>query len=313
MKEITKNTRLYTIRHLKEFENFKDLIICPRQVRHVMQVYKLKTLGLFYPLNADCCAETLEYMRSYVREGKKLYVPFDKNTGIYSFVIGKNRPFVLILPGGGYGDVCSLIEGYQTAVAVNKLGYNAFIGVYSVGKRALFPNPVQDVAKMLKYIFDNAESMQVDINGYAICGFSAGGHLAASWCTDRWGYKNYSLPAPKVAMLCYPVIMAGKYAHKGSIKNIIGKENLNNQAAIDAVSIEKQVTADYPKTYIWQCESDNVVSVENSKGMVEALNQKGVTVKLNIVDGDKHGWGLAINTSAEGWLEEAIDFWQAEQ
>ena len=56
------------------------------------------------------------------------------DTGVYAFLPKERAAFVLIMPGGGYGDVCSLVEGYSTAVAFLRAGYGAFIVNYSVGK-----------------------------------------------------------------------------------------------------------------------------------------------------------------------------------
>lgn len=128
-----------------------------------MQVYRLKNLRWFYPLNPQTTADALNEMRKRIQNGECLFYPLkEKDTGIYPFIIGDNKPFVLILPGGGYGDVCSLIEGYTVAIQLNKLGYNAFIGMYRVGKDAHYPNPQDDVANMIHFILDHAKEMHVD-------------------------------------------------------------------------------------------------------------------------------------------------------
>ncbi len=48
-----------------------------------------------------------------------------------------------------------------------------------------------------------------------VCGFSAGGHLAASLGVH---WRELGLPRPDGMILGYPVITAGKYAHCGSIQ-----------------------------------------------------------------------------------------------
>lgn len=194
MKEFTLNSSLYSIRHCKEFSSFRKYILCPRQIRILMQVYRLKNLRWFYPLNPQTTADALNEMRKRIQNGECLFYPLkEKDTGIYPFIIGDNKPFVLILPGGGYGDVCSLIEGYTVAIQLNKLGYNAFIGMYRVGKDAHYPNPQDDVANMIHFILDHAKEMHVDPSKYAVCGFSAGGHLAASWGFKRLRIRTLSL------------------------------------------------------------------------------------------------------------------------
>lgn len=313
MKTFTPDTFLWSIRHCKEFKSFKKYVICPRSFAVVMQVYKIKNLQWFYPLNPEVTANALNEMKNRVLSGQTLYTPLSKkDVGVYSFLVGQNKPFVLVLPGGGYGDVCSLVEGFSTAVRLNELGYNAFIGQYSVGKNAHYPNPCNDVAEILKFIFSNAEKMRVDTRDYAVCGFSAGGHLAASWGTKSLGYLKYSLPKPKTVMLSYPVITMGEKAGKLSRKYLLGKDG-NDIQIQNEYSIEKLVDYDYPDVYVWQCENDKVVPILNSEMLAEALGKFNRTCEFFRVDGDKHGWGPGIGTPAEGWLDKAVSLWQRGQ
>ncbi len=309
-KAFSKNSRLWSIRHCKEFASFKKYVVNPRRIAVLMQIYRIKDIGLFYPIDVATTVDTLNEMKKRVDEGQKLYCKLgEKDVGIYPFVIGKNKPFVLVLPGGGYGDVCSLVEGYNTALKLNEMGYNAFVGQYSVGKNAHYPNPQDDVAKMLKFVFDNAKMLNVYTNDYAVCGFSAGGHIAASWGTKTLGYERYGLPKPKTLFLAYPVITMGGKTHKGSRKNLLGDKCDNVDLQI-RYSIEKQVDKDYPATFIWQCKNDHVVPFENSLMLVDALKICGCECEFMPVDGKSHGWGLADNTAAQGWLGRAVKLWQ---
>lgn len=55
-------------------------------------------------------------------------------------------------------------------------------------------------------------------------GFSAGGHLAASFDTESLGYAHYGLPATSTLILSYPVITMGEKTHGGSKNLLIGKK-----------------------------------------------------------------------------------------
>lgn len=308
-KPFTPRTRLYSIRHCKQFAPFKKYVIAPRQFATVMQVYSIKNLAWFYPVNAQDTAEALNKMRLRTEDGSFFYIPLKRrDTGVYAFIIGNGAPFVLIMPGGGYGDVCSLIEGYSTALRFNALGYNAFVVNYTVGKIANSTCPAEDVAVALRYIFAGCGKWNVG-QRYAVCGFSAGGHLAACWGTKNLGYAKYGLKKPEAEILCYPVITMGEYTHIGSRKNLLG-ERVDDKNAQKAYSIEKQITYGYSPTFIWQCKEDNVVSFKNSLLMAEALKAHGVPYELMTVEGSVHGWGAAVGTPAEGWMERAVTFWK---
>lgn len=187
-----------------------------------MQVYSIKNLSWFYPLNAQDTADTLNQMCSCIDEGRIFYTPFKKkDTGVYAFLIGNGAPFVLLFPGGGYGDVCSLVEGYSAALKLNAAGHNVFIVNYTVGKMKSPTEPAEDVASALSYLFAHCPEWNVATD-YAVCGFSAGGHLVATWGTKTLGYPKYGLKKPEAVILCYSVITMGEFTHAGSRKNLLG-------------------------------------------------------------------------------------------
>lgn len=303
------NSRLWRVYHCKEFRSFRKYVICPRSIRHLMLAYRIRQLGMFYPIHPQTTVHTLNAMRARINAGETLYYALKKDVGLYAFLIGKNRPFVLVLPGGGYGDVCSLIEGFPVAQRLNELGYNAVIGQYSIGKEAHYPNPSDDVAEILRFVFAHADGWGIEKKGYAVCGFSAGGHLAACWGTQTLGYRNYALPKPAALWLAYPVITMGEETHKGSRKNLLGKEK-DRVETQKRYSAELLVDKDYPDTFLWQCRKDNTVSYRNSEMMAAALQKHGCKYVLLPIDDDRHGLGLGTETPAEGWLEKAIALWQ---
>ena len=247
------------------------------------------------------------------RRGRKFfYVPFSrKDTGLYAFLLDREAPFVLIMPGGGYGDVCSLIEGYSTALKFNALGVHALIVNYSVGKIANCTDPADDVAEALRFALAKREEWKLR-ESYAVCGFSAGGHLAACWGTDALGYRRYGLPRPEAVILAYPVVTAGSATHPGSMKRLFGKR-AKEEELYELYSVEKQVTADYPPTFLWQCKGDTVVPFANSLLMVEALEKCGVPHLFMPVEGTAHGWGAGVGTAASGWIGKAFAFWKNAQ
>lgn len=231
-------------------------------------------------------------------------------TGLAAFPLEKKAKFVFICPGGGYENVCSIAEGFPLAKAVQELGYAAFVLHYRTAGNARHPNPLDDVAQSLRFILEHADEFNLDTNGYAVLGFSAGGHLAASFGTEHLGYKKYGLPKPEIMILGYPVITMREKTHEGSRRALLGEENQENENLIEQLSIERQITKSYPPVYVWQCEEDEAVSIENSRMLAESLERCKVPYEYKIFPGTAHGWGLGIHTLAEGWLEEAVRFWE---
>lgn len=274
-----------------------------------MSVYRLKDLRSFFPVNPENLAFSLNEMVRKSKDGTLKYFALGKpDVGVYSFMAKKGRPFVLVLPGGAYGDVCSLVEGYATAIRLNELGYNAFIGNYRVGRAAAVGKPLGDVADILKFIFSHKDLFG-ESDDYAVCGFSAGGHLAACWGCENVGYKRYGLPKPSCLFLAYPAIDMGQFADNKVRRIFLGKM-CDDEKTEKEYSVEFNVTASYPKTFLWQCERDKVLAFKHFQLMDKALSEAHVTHHSESFPSDVHGWGLGDGTLAEGWLNRAVAFWR---
>ena len=132
------------------------------------------------------------------------------------------RPAMLVIPGGGYGHVCESTEGYPVAKRFAELGFRCFVLIYRISPHR-FPAPQLDAYKAIEYIKTNAEKLCVDPEHIAACGFSAGGHLAASLSilAEELGQQRNT---PDAVVLAYPVISSGKYSHRGTFRNLLGEE-----------------------------------------------------------------------------------------
>lgn len=245
--------------------------------------------------------QMLQANKDYRHKNEYELVPFLINDGL-------KHPFALICPGGGYWMVCSFIEGIPYAEQLNRKGYSAFILYYHVKDKARYPAPQEDVAKAIREIFSKAEEWNIDTRCYSVWGSSAGGHLAASFGTDKMGYKNYDLPKPGALILSYPVITMGELTHEGSRNCLLGNDP--NSALIQKTSVEKQIIPDYPPAFLWCGDADRTVNPENSRMMDRALTEAGVEHEFIEYPGVDHGVGLGEGLACEGWFQRAMAFWE---
>ncbi|OPJ62100.1 alpha/beta hydrolase [Clostridium oryzae] len=213
----------------------------------------------------------------------------------------KKRPAVVICPGGAYA-FTSDREAEAIALKFNAAGFHAFIVYYSVAPRK-HPQPILDVSRAMCIVRENAEKWNVDSNKIAICGFSAGGHLAASlsvyWEKDyisKHVQITQGLNRPNAAILCYPVITSGEFAHEDSFKNLLG--NKLSKSTIEEMSLEKHVNEKVPPTFIWHTYADELVPVENSLLFARALKSKEIPFELHIYPDGVHGLSLATEETA---------------
>ena len=276
------------------FKSFADWSL--RKICAALVVWNIPSVaeGLQHLVDACACGQVFYDFRP------------GTGTGLAAFTLRQRSRCAVICAGGGYENVCSAAEGYPIAAALNKMGISAFVVHYRTGKDARAPGPMDDLAAAVRYIADNADALNVDMTDYALIGFSAGGHLAASFGTQTLGYAKYGLPKPGCVILGYPVITMGKHAHQGSRDVLLGPDAAADD--IEHYSVERQVNSSYSPTFLWQCEADDCVPVENSRMMADALKKAGVPCKYEIFPGSAHGWGRGDGTTAEGWLDRAVEF-----
>ena len=75
-----------------------------------------------------------------------------------------NRPFMLVVPGGGFVNVWNLTEGWPIAEQYNRCGYHAFILTYQVGEEAgngLLQKNMEDFATYILGEENLAEKMMI--------------------------------------------------------------------------------------------------------------------------------------------------------
>ena len=221
---------------------------------------------------------------------------------------GHKHPVAIICPGGGYRRVCSFIEGYPFAKKLNSMGFHAIVVYYRVRELAVFPNPMDDLAQAILEIHQKADLWNLDMTNYSVWGSSAGGHLAASYGTDSMGYRKYGLPKPGAMILVYPVVTMGEKSHMGSRQFLIGSNPSNE--LIYLTSVDQQITANYPSTFLWWGDADETVDPENSKLLRSALQQHNIPCLCREYHGVGHGVGIGKDLACEGWFEDAVDFWE---
>lgn len=227
----------------------------------------------------------------------------------------QKRPCMIVVPGGGYC-VVSPTEAEIVAKVFYKMGYQAFVLTYTTNiliKEPLLDQPMKDLSRAVRYIRKHADALLVNPDQIAVCGFSAGGHLCASVCVHyadivdgNTAYQGIS-NRPDAAILSYPVITSGVYAHKGSFCALLGgyRDPQTGEEICSAsaqaqhyMSLEKHVTADTPPCFLWQTATDELVPVENSYLFAQALKAHHIPYAHHVFSQGKHGLSLANDTWA---------------
>ena len=218
----------------------------------------------------------------------------------------KKHPAMIIAPGGAYREV-SPSEAHLPAMEFYGAGYNVFVLEYTINQLDEAPlkmQPLHDISRAIRMIRSRAEEFHIRPDRIAACGFSAGAHLCGSLCVHNKdvedpeeAYQNIS-NRPDVAILSYPVITSGKYAHRDSFVALFGKEP--SEQELDYMSLENHVTKDTPPCFLWQTVTDQTVPVENSYLFAQACAQAGVPFAQHVFSEGIHG----LSVATEEWLKK---------
>lgn len=212
------------------------------------------------------------------------------------------RPAVIVCPGGGYSFCCPR-EGDPVAYQFLAADYHTFVLNYSTGENAVFPNSLLDLCAAMKLIRDNAQEFGVIEEKIAVCGFSAGGHLAASlgvyWndpeIMERSGCFNGE-NRPNALILSYPVISTSWMENSNELDMLIGEND--RKTVYKKLNLHTAVTKNTPQTFLCHTVRDQAVPVEDSLKFAAALVDAGVPCELHIFPNGRHGMSLGTPKSA---------------
>lgn len=245
----------------------------------------------------------MKHERIYLQEGNEdAYI----DTYIADPIPKFTRKAMLVIPGGGYGAVCSDREGEPIAHAFIPYGYNAFVLHYTVGRKKPFPQQLIEATLAIKHIKDNAEDYGIDPEQLFVVGFSAGGHLAAStgvlW-KNATVQKTVDMPygycKPRGVMLIYPVISPRFEHHFNSFRNMWCTDT-PTQEQLNEAAIEQHVDADSAPAFIMHTANDGVVDVKNALTVAEAYSKASVPFEMHIYPDAPHGSALCNAITAKG-------------
>ena len=230
----------------------------------------------------------------------------------------ESKPVILVIPGGGYGCVCSSSEGAPIAKRFNQLGFSCFVLNYRVAPHH-FPCPIQDAARAVRLIRFNAKKLNLDSNKIIACGFSAGGHLAGSLGVlkeEEFAYKKVDAAddlsyKPDGLILNYPVVtFESETGHLSSGKNLLGP---NLDQLKDKYRLDLRVSKDTPPTFIWHTVKDQMVGFKGSVNFALAASKENVPCQLQLYPYGDHGMLLGHDTyDVSSWSSDAVNFFKTQ-
>lgn len=258
----------------------------------------------------------------YIDLWRTAEVPYNNNIlkpmtpAIVPYVVEGSDRAVIIFPGGGYFQVSMTGEGTDIAEAYNKQGISAFVVYYRANSNKVYNKEAMlaDAQRAVQTVRYYADSFGIDKNKIAVCGFSAGGHLAlmlgTHTPTENLGYDviGEESSIPNAMILGYPVTTLGDGTYYTMPENFLGKD-YKNQDEIKKYSYETCVE-NAPPAYIFYSVRDSMVNyTKNSVALANAMKEAGKKVEISEFSDGGHGVGLgSYHAEFSTWLKKSVDF-----
>jgi len=315
--KITEKTTLQELFDDPALEAVRGLLISGGSYYEQNAVLSLKELQDRTPTWS--CADMvygLNYLKEALASGGRVVPVYDdcptddaRHAIRYIALPAENeRPYaVLLLAGGAYGTVCTMVESLPVAAKLHEMGISCYCLNYRTADPAsfdkgLFPKPLEDAAATVKKILTERQNTR-----YIVCGFSAGANLAALFAAHA---KEYGLPLPEGVMLAYPLNSVLNVPQENMreymLSGLFGQEH--TEEAIRRYIPTEVMREDYPKTYLISCLDDNTIPRADTRQLIDALAQKQIPFFQEVQGRGGHGFGLGTGTDAEGWAERAVSW-----
>ena len=206
---------------------------------------------------------------------------------------------MLICPGGGYHNLGWDVEGTEIAEWLNSLGVTGIILKYRCPRRPAdpkgvpAPGPLKDAQRAISLVRSKAKEWGIDPKRIGMVGFSAGGHLVGSTCTnfEKRAYEPID-DVDKVS--CRPDF--GIMCYSGYFKV---KEGLSPTV---------QTPKDAPPLFFVHASDDTISEVEHSVTFYLALKRARIDTEMHIYATGGHGFGVRPGSPCHGWTRACVDW-----
>lgn len=258
----------------------------------------------YHNIDPNKTVEIANYLRNQVARGDTVFYniysaaeraadPEKANTGLFFFraqpdnsnnigadtgnpaAYSKDRPFAICNAGGGFAYVGAIHDSFPHALELSKQGYNAFALIYRPDYA------YADLARAIEFIFDHADEIGVSTDDYSLWGGSAGARMAAT------------------------------LGNSVNLRSLTGRSDIPQAAAVIMQYTGYNAVSEYDApTYACVGTSDGIASWRTMQSRLQALQNLGIPTEFHSYAGLSHGFGLGTGTVAEGWIDDAINFWQ---
>ena len=286
MAAFTRESRIEDVQNDPAFDGFGRLLFPTNTSYYSGDTLEELELTYYSHIDPEETVEIVNTLRDRVEAGQTVFYdiyteqekkadPAKRDTGLFYFKGNPGEKFAICNAGGAFAFVGAMQDSFPHALELSEKGYNAFALIYRPGAQTA----CEDLARAITFIFDHAQELEVDTTCYSLWGGSAGARMAAWLGTyGPAAFGGDDLPRPGTVVMQYTGL--GEYSEED------------------------------PPTYACVGDRDGIASWQIMKARLDAMRADGIPTEFHRYPGLGHGFGLGTGTSAEGWLDDAVDFWE---
>lgn len=288
--EVTENMTVGEVKNMAAFGDFGRLLFpVDKTVSDDMtlkDVSSSSTYTWYNYIKPEKTVEIVNYLKNAAESGQQIFYNIYteeemqadsslRDTGLFFFKGEDNAKFAVCNAGGGFAYVGAMHDSFPHALELSKMGYNALALIYRPDA------PYDDLARAIEFIHDNADTLKVDPNDYSLWGGSAGARMAA-----MLGNSDY-------------------------LQQLTSRTDIGQAGAVIMQYTGYTYTskADAP-TYVCVGTSDGIANWKTMQSRLNTLESYGIPTEFHAYEGLPHGFGLGTGTVAEGWIYDAVNFWE---
>ena len=273
------------------FEDFGRLLFpVDRTVSENMTLEEISTGSIYIWYNyidPDKTVEIIQNLHDRAAAGDQIFYdiyseeekaadPSKEDTGLFFFRGNPGEKFAVVNAGGGFVYVGAMQDSFPHALELSKMGYNCFALIYRPD------DPYTDLAQAITFIYDHAAELEVNPENYSLWGGSAGARMAATLGNGDalYHFGRYDIPQASAVIMQYT-----------------GYSTVSEKDA---------------PTYVCVGTNDGIVSWRTMQSRLQSLGALGIPIEFHSYEGLPHGFGIGTGTIAEGWINDAAAFWEAQ-
>ena len=282
----TRESKIKDVKNAPMFGSYGRLLFPVEDAYYSGDTLEELQLTYYSHIDPDETLEIVNTLRERAADGQTIFYdiytdeekaadPAKEDTGLFFFKGVPGEKFAICNAGGAFAYVGAMQDSFPHALELSRKEYNAFALIYRPGAQTA----CEDLARAIAFVFTHAEELEVDTSGYSLWGGSAGARMAAwlgSYGTASFGEQAY--PQPGAVIMQYT-----------GLGEVYGNE---------------------PPTYACVGDRDYIADERVMRWRIETIRSQGTPAEIEVFPGLAHGFGLGTGTSAEGWLDHAVAFWE---